>query len=333
MTIRSWIAIDAYNCRFKLAIPRENDGYKPLEDIIQSVERICQYYILQERPSNDDSDGFPRRLKRAVTRQSLPDFISTTNEFNNLVEQSANKNIISRKLESLHHVPLPLIERILSQIYARTVSPRVESLRKYENGTDNVYGELLPRFASQIFKDAKLTSDQVFVDLGSGVGNVVLQAALEVGCDSWGCEIMPNPCDLANRQADEFRARCKLWGIAPGEVHLVQGNFLSDEEVAKVLTRADVILVNNQAFTPGLNDDLVLKFLDLKEGARLISLKSFVPSGFRMQARNAHDPRNLLNVTRKEYGSCCVSWTDSGGEYFVAVKDSKKLEEFQKSLK
>ena len=144
---------------------------------------------------------------------------------------------------------------------------------------------------------------------------------------------MPNPCDLAKLQADEFRARCRLWGILPGQVHLIQGNFLTDEEVAKVLTRADVILVNNQAFTPALNDDLVLKFLDLKEGARLISLKSFVPSGFRMQARNAHDPRNLLSVTRKEYGSCCVSWTDSGGEYFVAVKDSKKLEDFQKSLR
>lgn len=331
--IHCWLVIDAYNSRFKLAIPRESDGYKPLEDIIQSVERVCQYYIQQEWPSDDDSDSFSRRLKKAVTRQSLPDFISIIKEFNSLVELSTHNNIISKNLESLRHVPLPLIERILSQIYARTVSPRVESLRKYENGTDNVYGELLPRFASQIFRDAKLTSDQIFIDLGSGVGNVVLQAALEIGCDSWGCEIMPNPCDLADRQADEFRARCKLWGIAPGKVHLIQGNFLTDEEVAKVLTRADAILVNNQAFTPGLNDDLVLKFLDLKEGARLISLKSFVPSGFRMQARNAHDPRNLLSVTRKEYGSCCVSWTDSGGEYYVAVKDSKKLEEFQKSLK
>ena len=140
--------------RFKLAIPRESDGYKPLEDIIQSVERICQYYLSQEKLPNDDSDGLSRRLKRAVTRQSLSDFVNTIDEFNDSVQQSIKSNSISNKINSLCHVPLPLIERILSQIYARTVSPRVESLRKYENGTDNVYGELLPRFASQIFKDA-----------------------------------------------------------------------------------------------------------------------------------------------------------------------------------
>ena len=318
-----------------LAIPYESDGYKPLEDIIQSVEKICQYYLSREPDSavENDSGSFSRKLKRAVTRQSLDDFIATISDFNTYLDRSATNATMTDNLKTLHHVPLPLVERITSQIYSRTVSPRVESLRRYENGTDNVYGELLPRFVSQIFKDANLTSDQTFIDLGSGVGNVVLQAALEIGCESWGCEIMPNPCKLARLQADEFRARVPLWGIASGEVNLVEGNFLTDNQVAKVLARADVILVNNQAFTPGLNDDLVLKFLDLKEGARLISLKSFVPSGFRMQARTAHDPRNLLDVRRKEYGSCCVSWTDSGGEYFVAVKDSKKLEEFQKSLK
>ncbi len=259
--------------------------------------------------------------------------MAVVEEFNTVVNKALESRDIEKLWSEVDRPPLPLIERILSQVYARTVSPRVETLRRYENGTDNVYGEMLPRFVSQIIKDTRLRHDQVFVDLGSGVGNVVLQTALEVGCQSWGCEMMTNPCDLADIQAVEFYARCRLWGLVPGMVTLLRGDFLENKEIGDVLKRADVILVNNQAFNPDLNNKLTLKFLDLKEGARIVSLKSFVPSGFRMQARNMHDPRNLLRVSRKEYGSRCVSWTDNGGEYYVATKDSKRLEEFQKSLK
>ncbi|MBN6743433.1 hypothetical protein JKG47_23855, partial [Acidithiobacillus sp. MC6.1] len=80
--------------------------------------------------------------------------------------------------------------------------------------------ELLDSVISKILKETKLMSDQVFLDLGSGVGNVVLQAALEVGCESWGCEMMKNAYTLADRQKEEFQARCRLWGGKPGRVRL-----------------------------------------------------------------------------------------------------------------
>jgi H3 lysine-79-specific histone-lysine N-methyltransferase len=204
----------------------------------------------------------------------------------------------------------------------------VESLRQYENGTDNVYGELLPRFISDIFKQTRLKSNQVFVDLGSGVGNVVLQAALEIGCESWGCEVMQNACELADLQHSEFKSRCRLWGLTPGEVHLFRGDFLNEESIAKALRKADVVLINNQAFTPQLNDKLVNHFLDLKEGCQIVSLKSFVPTGHKIQSRNLNSPLNLLSVEKKNYWSECVSWTNAGGQYFIATKDSSRLKAF-----
>lgn len=185
----------------------------------------------------------------------------------------------------------------------------------------------------QVFRDTALTSSHVFVDLGSGVGNVVLQAALEVGCESWGVEVMPNPARLADAQATEFGARCKRWGVRPGEVHLLAGDFLLSPDIDAVLRRADVVLVNNQAFNPDLNDKLLMKFLDLKEGARVVSLKSFVPSGWEIKKRNMEDPRNVLKSSRREYWSGSVSWTDRGGEWFVAVKDSSELKRFRRSLR
>ncbi|KAI7515855.1 hypothetical protein KC317_g23642, partial [Hortaea werneckii] len=181
---------------------------------------------------------------------------------------------------------LDWIKRILDQIFVRTVSPKAEKLNAYKNGSDNVYGELFPRFISDIFKKTGLKHDQVFIDLGSGVGNVTLQAALEVGCESWGIEMMPNPCDLAELQAKEFAARTKLWGLDVGPVNLLRGDMTSHPEVPNILQRADVVLVNNQAFTPALNDKLRDMFLDLKPGAKVVSLKPFRPLGHKIAARN-----------------------------------------------
>jgi H3 lysine-79-specific histone-lysine N-methyltransferase len=320
--------------RYNLVIPRDHDDFRPIDDIVQVAEIVSQNYIPEDEADefNNDSTGIKRRLRRALAHKSEREFRDAVADHNRTVERMRLSGSMAKRLDATTRLSLPHVERILTQIYARTVSPRVESLRQYENGSDNVYGELLPRFISTIFKETRLKSGQVFVDLGSGVGNVVLQAALEIGCESWGCEMMENACDLAELQQGEFKARCRLWGIASGETHLVRGDFLKEESISDVLKRADVVLINNQAFTPQLNNELVNHFLDLKEGCQIVSLKSFVPAGHKIQSRNLNSPINLLKVAQKNYWSNSVSWTDVGGSYFVATKDSSRLKAFVEDM-
>ncbi|KAL1999995.1 hypothetical protein VTN02DRAFT_3710 [Thermoascus thermophilus] len=319
--------------RYELVVPRDRDDFKPLDDMVQVIETVSQHYIPEDEADEftNESTGIRRRVRRALAHASEAEFREAIADYNRAIDRLRRSGSIAKRLDATQRLDLPLVERILTQIYARTVSPRVESLRQYENGTDNVYGELLPRFISTIFKETRLKSHQVFVDLGSGVGNVVLQAALEVGCESWGCEVMQNACDLAERQQAEFKARCRLWGIAPGRTHLVRGDFLREESIIQVLQRADVVLINNQAFTPQLNDKLINHFLDMKEGCQIVSLKSFVPAGHKIQARNLNSPINLLTVKQRNYWSDSVSWTDVGGTYFIATKDSSRLKAFVES--
>ena len=75
--------------------------------------------------------------------------------------------------------------------------------------SSNVYGELLPPFLSMVFSNAELGPGDLFIDLGSGVGNCVLQAAVECGCTCHGVEIMTNASDLAVEQARELIERSK----------------------------------------------------------------------------------------------------------------------------
>ncbi|KAI4087302.1 MAG: hypothetical protein LQ344_006886 [Seirophora lacunosa] len=309
---------------------RNLHDFKPLDDIIETLEVIVVHYMQGLDASNftDDSHGLLRRLKRAREKKDGLLYTSIMREWNEGIAQMKDDGVFTEVLDKMNWLDLSLIERILTQTYVRTVSPRVSTLRQYENGTDNVYGELLPKFASEVFRVTGLRPDHVFVDLGSGVGNVVLQAALEAGCESWGCEIMENACLLADLQEQELKARCRLWGLFSGSINLQRGDFLENTAIRKALQRADVVLVNNQAFTPELNDSLTNQFLDLKEGCQIVSLKSFVPTGHKINSRNLNSAYNILDVVEKRYYSACVSWTDAGGSYFVSTKDSSRLRKY-----
>lgn len=318
--------------RFKLVLPKKSEDYNPHEDIVETTKRILTYYLPPSTHSQylDDSSGIPFKLTRAFNRRKRIDYKAAIDEFNNIIATARTAHTIQHHLDSINTVPLPLVTRILDQITVRTVSPQSEILRAYQSFSSNTYGELLPPFNSQIFRDTNLRPSSVFLDLGSGVGNVVLQAALEIGSESHGIEMMPNPCKLARDQAQEFPARCRMWGLSTGSVNLLDGDFLDDTRLAPILQRADVVLVNNELFSPQLNEELRTRFLDLKEGARVVSLKSFVPPGWKLTERTSESICAMLEVERKEFWSGCVSWTNRGGDYFVATKDSSRIERILK---
>lgn len=314
--------------KFALLRPKKSDEYKPVEDIIKTMTVVLKYYLPTTTSSRltSDDDGLLYRARRAFSRRDLGAFIATVEEFNTIVLDTRQAGDISATIDSMPYLPLEIVERVIEQVYSRVVSPRTEILKKYEGFSDNTYGEILPKFSSQIFRETQLDSSSVFLDLGSGVGNVVLQAALEIGCESHGIEMMENPSALACAQTAEFKARCHLWGLSTGSVNIIQGDFLESAQLGEILKRADVLLVNNQAFTPALNQKLIPMFLDLKEGARIVSLKSFVPKDWKLKERNSGSIIGMLSVEEKDYWTEeYVSWTNQGGHYFIATKDTSRL--------
>ncbi|KAK0388464.1 hypothetical protein NLU13_4708 [Sarocladium strictum] len=294
---------------------------------IRVVRHVAETFLSEEEaePFTNQTSGIIRRLEKASNRniQDLSGFKSALSEYNQAMARMIRDGTIAKNLDQRHELPRSLVEFILDQIYDRCVAPDVHLLSKYKNGTDNVYGELLHPFVSRILvEQLKMKSDQVFVDLGSGVGNVVLQAALEIGCESWGCEMMKNACDMARLQEREFRARTTLWGVQAGRVHLEEGDFTTNAPILEVLKRADVVLVNNKAFTSTLNDRLVSMFLDLKIGCKVVSLKSFV--SVNSDADNSYNSNDvgssILTSEEYSYPEGFVSWTNAGGPYYIATR-------------
>jgi H3 lysine-79-specific histone-lysine N-methyltransferase len=307
--------------KFEAAVPLDADeGYSPLEDIYWCIEEIIQHYLPAELAAelSSDTEGTVRLLKRAASKNSPSDFLAELDKFNTQIRSLVSDGTISRVMDAMHALPLSLVKRITAQSYNRIVSPHAHRLRKVK-GKETTYGELLTTFVHKIFQQTALKSDQVFVDLGSGVGNVVLQAALQTGAESWGIEKMDLAASLGSKQASELQARAALWNISLGPIELIAGDFLDSPAIDAVLRRADVVLVNNKVFGETLNNALLQKFLDLKDGCKVVSLESF-GGGAKQGVRHEQAIAGLFDEERYESGTFSVSWVGESVEYYIATK-------------
>jgi H3 lysine-79-specific histone-lysine N-methyltransferase len=307
--------------RFETVTPHDPTNYNPLDDIYFTIEEIVQHYLPPELGASlsAEADGIVRLLKRAVTKNSPEDFKTTIAKFNQTMKDNLDNGTIASVLDNIHAIPLSLVKRILAQVYQRTVSPHAHLLRRVKD-KKTTYGELLPGFVHTIFQQTGLNSSSIFIDLGSGVGNVVLQSALQTGAESCGIEIMDTPASFANAQADELRARSRLWNISLGSMTLLHGDFLESPEIDGWLRRADVLLVNNKVFPQKLNGALLDKFLDLKMGCKVVSLESFGGGAGKQGVRNENSIANIFDEERFDSGTNSVSWAGESVEYFIATK-------------
>ncbi|OXG13478.1 histone-lysine N-methyltransferase, H3 lysine-79 specific [Cryptococcus neoformans Ze90-1] len=236
-----------------------------------------------------------------------------------------------------------LVDFVHDQAYSRVVGgyshelehhpKHPEEVSKAISGKEDAYGELRHAFMSKIIEQTKLGPDSVFVDLGSGVGNCVLQASLQAGSRSYGFELLPVPAHCARLQVREVQRRWAMWALQGNlDVEVHEGDFRVHKEVGRRLREADVVLVNNEVFPSSLNMDLADMFLDLKEGAKIVSLKPFVPEGFRMNESNCDSFAAILRSTQHDYYRDWVSWKGEWGNYYVAVIDRSRRIKFEENM-
>lgn len=75
-----------------------------------------------------------------------------------------------------------LLKHIIQKVYNFAVTDP-DKLNQYEPFSPEVYGETSFEFIAQMIKEIELDENDVFVDLGSGVGQVVLQVAAATSCN------------------------------------------------------------------------------------------------------------------------------------------------------
>ncbi|XP_057345616.1 histone-lysine N-methyltransferase, H3 lysine-79 specific isoform X3 [Manis pentadactyla] len=263
-----------------------------------------------------------------------------------------------------------LLRHILQQVYNHSVTDP-EKLNNYEPFSPEVYGETSFDLVAQMIDEIKMTEDDLFVDLGSGVGQVVLQVAAATSCKHhYGVEKADIPAKYAETMDREFRKWMKwygkkhaeytvllktpvhLFGVSPVTMdtplscclspdtwpllgphrQLERGDFLS-EEWRERIANTSVIFVNNFAFGPEVDHQLKERFANMKEGGRIVSSKPFAPLNFRINSRNLSDIGTIMRVVELSPLKGSVSWTGKPVSYYLHTIDRTILENYFSSLK
>lgn len=295
-----------------------NTVYNPMAEIGKNIEYTTEIYIPKSYQKQFRKEVI-LPLNKAFDLGDTASFISVVNKYNEMLQKIPRCEIIE-KLKTTNQAPNKFLHDLLHVVYTRSIHPKAKKLKQYAAFSSYVYGELLPSFLSEVYAECDLNSDQIFMDLGSGVGNCVVQASLEYGCKlSFGCEIMENASDLTEAQYHELLQRCKLFGIKIRPVeYSLRKSFIDNDRVDELIRECDVLLVNNFLFDAEINNKVQKLIQNCKSGCKIISLKSLRPLTYTIDFDDVDNILNKLRVTRHNLKENSVSWTHRGGEFFIS---------------
>ncbi|KAG8175660.1 hypothetical protein JTE90_024407 [Oedothorax gibbosus] len=306
-----------------------SDKYDRATEIVDTIRWVCE--------------DFPE-LKLAMENYVLHDYDTKSYESMKKLCDKFNRaidSILQLWKGTSRHLPDQLqkkpsnglLRHILQQVYNQAVTDP-EKLNQYEPFSPEVYGETSFEFITKMVSELDISEHDVFIDLGSGVGSVVLQMAASTPCKKCvGIEKADVPAKYAEEMDKKFRFWMLWYGKKFGEYELLKGDFLSNEH-RETLLNSTLLFVNNFAFGPTVDHMLKLIFADIKDEARVVSSKAFCPLNFRITDRNLSDIGTIMNVREilpEKKGS--VSWTGKPVSYFLHTIDRTKLEHYFERMK
>ncbi|OAF71721.1 H3-K79-HMTase [Intoshia linei] len=259
---------------------------------------------------------------------------SLCNRYNNIISNYVPNNLGKKFSISKDQIKEELLEFIMTTVYRRAVV-RPEKLNDYEAFSPNVYGESSFNFIQHLPKVVKIKPNQQFVDLGSGIGNVIVHiAALQICKKCIGIEKSDIPAYFAVLFEYEFKHLMSFLGRGYSDFALVKGNFL-EKKNKHLIYDSELIFVNNYMFGPKIDHTLKQCFQNCREKTQIISSRAFCQMKMRVSDRSLSDIGCIMRV--KELDLCPskksnVSWTDKQVSFYLHVIDSQNVEKYFNSI-
>jgi SAM-dependent methyltransferase len=203
----------------------------------------------------------------------------------------------------------------------------VRTFRSYRPRSEEVYGEAHPIFANQLIRHLGITQEQSVMDIGSGIGTVVMQLAAMTGCRVMGIEIRKVLHEIAlsfKKALLQFAGERGWSGV--GDISLVCGDATVLPELELMnnhpirLQDVDVVFCNNYVFSVDLEDKIFTMLgQNLKRGAKVVVMKPYCP---RYRPGSSRWQNHVLNYFKYPYEVAstareAVSWTANAVSYFV----------------
>ncbi|XWN35242.1 MAG: methyltransferase domain-containing protein [Roseivirga sp.] len=145
-----------------------------------------------------------------------------------------------------------------------------------EQGGAPTYGEIVYSSMDEVLKRLKVKSQDVFYDLGCGVGKFVLYTHLATRTKkSVGIELS----ESRFKGAQKAKERAQVAGLMDSNR---QVSFVHEDIIQADLSDATIIFMCSTCFSETLMQNLVDNFLTLKPGLQIVTLKQ-LPEHARLQ--------------------------------------------------
>eukprot|EP00092_Neocalanus_flemingeri_P060395 GFUD01072376.1.p1 GENE.GFUD01072376.1~~GFUD01072376.1.p1 ORF type:complete len:1825 (+),score=446.63 GFUD01072376.1:95-5569(+) len=298
------------------------DEHDQAVEILDSIRWVCE-----DHPELKDMMGELLHSYNKTSWESMNKLVTTFNEsITNLLADEKTRDTANARLNQ--RPTRKMLKHIIQQVYNTAIADP-NDLNNYVAFTPEVYGETSFDLINQMIDlISPITSEMKFIDLGSGVGQVVLQVASLIDCKLCvGIEKASIPATRAVEMDRLFQKWMSWYGKKYSPYKLHQGDFLAPDH-RKTISESTIVFVNNFAFGPEVDHQLKERFADLKDGARIVSSKPFCPLNFRITERNLSDIGTIMHVSVMDPLKGSVSWTDKPVSYYLHQIDSSKLERY-----
>ncbi|CCW72247.1 unnamed protein product [Phytomonas sp. Hart1] len=209
-------------------------------------------------------------------------------------------------------------ESLLSQVYEQLPMKRVTEVA----GSRHLCAKsLLPTFIARAIRLMKITSSDIFYDLGCGNGSVLFQVACQTGAKCIGIEISQHNAKIAQEAWPIFRSLYETHnGKTMGSVEIIVGDIaeiLSNPGFLKCNNGNVAILLSNLLFPKPLTHYTSERLRDALPGTRVLCFDDLYPHG--RSVASIRDPGAFALFEMKDYKwqEMSVEWCASEGDFYI----------------
>ncbi|CCW64514.1 unnamed protein product [Phytomonas sp. EM1] len=209
-------------------------------------------------------------------------------------------------------------EELLSQAYERLPMKRITEVA----GSRHLCAKsLLPTFITRAIRLMKITSSDVFYDLGCGNGSVLFQVACQTGTKCVGIEISQHNANVAREAWPIFRSLYETHnGKTTGSVEIIVGDIgdiLSSSSFLKNNNGNVAILLSNLLFPKSLTHYISERLRDAPSGTRVLCFDDLYPHGRSVASIRDPEAFELFEMKDYKWQEMSVEWCATEGNFYI----------------
>ncbi|CAK9303194.1 unnamed protein product [Gordionus sp. m RMFG-2023] len=292
----------------------------PSDSIMETIRWVCKEYSVLK-------SIIDIKVIRQVDRSSYDDMQALCARFNHVIDTFLSMSKGTSMVCGNPIASSELLKWIMDFVYMRAISQPLLLNRCKPNSLPETYGETSYEQVKKILQKLNIQPDDTFIDLGSGIGHIVLQVAASTQCRSCvGIEKESTRAHYAIQMDKQFGVVMKWFGKKFHHYQLINGDFLDAEHI-DLIYQSTIIFVNNFAFRE-VNHKLKGLFGNLDNNTRIVSTYPFRTEYFKISDRNLDDPAAIMRVSKYMSDDGAFSWTQSPVPYYIHIIDRSLLQEY-----